>query len=130
MQERVLTKLKKRSRGQDEDVEDDDGDDGGDDGEAPHEQEESKQHKRKHKHKHKPQIEEQVEILQADGHINFFAEAEKQQRELAKNKEYELEKEARELLEKRRSGVAPWALGEGAFEHKKMKVCQAFAARV
>lgn len=64
----------------------------------------------------------QVEVFQADGHINFFAEAEKQHKELAKNKEYELEKQARELLEKRRSGVAPWALGEGAFEHKKQKV--------
>lgn len=36
------------------------------------------------------------------------------------NEEYKREKEEKELLEKRREGSAPWALGEGSSEFKKM----------
>jgi hypothetical protein len=37
------------------------------------------------------------------------------------NEEYKKEKEEKELLAKRREGSAPWALGEGSSELKKMK---------
>jgi hypothetical protein len=40
--------------------------------------------------------------------------------EKIENEEYRKEKEEKELLEKRREGSAPWALGEGSSEFKKI----------
>jgi hypothetical protein len=76
-QETLLSKLKTRARNEEEKEEKEDVEGerrGVDRGEQSERREE----------------ELQMEVFQADGHINFFAEAEQQQREMQKNKEYEV----------------------------------------
>lgn len=54
------------------------------------------------------------------GHVNLFGEEEREaDKTLGKNADHEREKKEQELLEQRRSGLAPTAFGEGAAEVMK-----------
>ncbi|CAM9472652.1 unnamed protein product [Chrysoparadoxa australica] len=56
-----------------------------------------------------------------DGHVNFFAREEREQRHVGGNKDYAKEKKEKELKEAKFQGMAPWALGEGSTELEAKK---------
>lgn len=70
-----------------------------------------------------------VEVANADDDIalsdphpfRLFGDIEQQIEKRAQNMDYEKEKAAKELADKRREGTAPWALGEGSIEVSKSK---------
>ncbi len=61
---------------------------------------------------------EEVEIQTESGHINFFADLEKQEKAFGTNKEYEQEKKLQREDEERKIGVLKF-LGEGSCEYMK-----------
>jgi hypothetical protein len=68
------------------------------------------------------QFHENGEMVEGDNDTNREIEVMKLRNHDQKmeNEEYRKEKEEKELLEKRREGSAPWALGEGSSEFKKI----------